>query len=141
MTRVLLVLVIVTVLGCGGTVAGWSRYGQPVDKGVIQTFPGAAHCDSQGATFLVVGWPLGTRERNIFDARWYVRNPPSFLQQDLLASFADDVKPARDAAFTGYSADGFDLWLAPSDQDSQAYVKVQGHFERWPRARHALVCA
>jgi hypothetical protein len=94
----------------------------------------------QDTTLLVVGWPLGHAEPNMSAARWYARNPTPFVQQYLLTEFAASVTPPSDARYTNYHNSTFELWLASSDQDTAAYIKTEGHFERWPRATEALEC-
>jgi hypothetical protein len=94
----------------------------------------------QDSTFLVIGWPLGHAELNMSAARWYVRNLPEFLKPMLLTDFGSEVTPVKDARYTGYHNSTFELWLAPSDQDTTVYIKTEGHFERWPRAKQALMC-
>ncbi len=136
-----LTVAILICVACEPSQGQWSRSGWPVDKRIIQTFMGPAHCGLQDSTFLVVAWPLGSAAAGSLEPRWYVRNPSSSLQHELLGVYATDVRPPRDAAFTGYSAKGLELWLAPSDQDSEAYLKVDRGFEKWPRTRHPLMCA
>ncbi len=58
----------------------------------------------------------------------------------LLAEFAVDVTPPQDAQYTGYHNTTFQLWLAPSDEDLEVYMKMAGSFERWPKAKQALYC-
>lgn len=94
----------------------------------------------QDTTLLVVGWPLGHAEPNMSAARWYVRNPTAIVQQELMTEFDARVMPPTDARYTSYHNSTFELWLASSDQDTAAYIKTEGHFERWPRARQALEC-
>ena len=118
----------------------WTKDSQPVGSDVILTFPGPAHCFSTSTIFLVLGWPLGT-STSISSGRWYVRNPDDWLGPQLLSTFAVAVRPPPDAKSTGYHNQTFELWFAPSDQDIAAYVKVGTDFERWPRAKQALLCA
>ena len=125
---------------CQGDTSGWMAGSQPVDKSIVTTFAGAQHCEMQDATFLVMGWPLGHVELNVSAARWYVRNPPAFVQEELLTDFSASVTPPNDALYTRYHNPTFELWFASSDQDTAAYLKTQGRFERWPRAKQALMC-
>lgn len=119
----------------------WRHGSVPVDDTVIQTIPGASHCDEQSSTFLVMGWPLGTSIQHDPDGRWYVRDPTAFLRANYLTSeFKTDVTPPVDATYTQYRNDTFELWLAPSDQDAVIYMKVGRKFERWPRATQPLYC-
>jgi len=126
---------------CQSDPTAWQAGSQAVGESVVRTFTGPQHCGIQDSTFLVMGWPLGHPEYNMFVERWYVRNPPEFLKRDLLAEFAAKVTPPKDASYTGYHNSTFELWLAPSDEDTAAYIKTEGHFERWPRSKESLMCA
>jgi hypothetical protein len=127
-------------VACASDQSAWQVGSRAVDRQVVSTFAGPNHCQQQDSIFLVIGWPLGTEENNIDAARWYVRNPPAFMQQDLLTDFSSSVTPPKDARYTDYHNPTFELWLAPSDQDVAAYIKTEGHFERWPRAKHSFMC-
>jgi len=117
----------------------------PVDEHVIKSYVVASndgHCgDSLNGTYLVMGWPLGQRTHDVSDERWYVGNPSDQVQKHfLLADFAADVTPPKDARYTSFHNSTFELWLAPSDQEVVAYIKTGGHFERWPRAKFVVGC-
>jgi hypothetical protein len=119
----------------------WVKDSHPVSSRVIETFPGPPHCFSQGTVLLTLGWPLGTPAASLEAARWYVRNPDGWPGPDqLMSTFDPSITPPLDARSTGYQNGTFELWLAPSDEDVAAYVKVSGQFERWPRAKQALMC-
>lgn len=118
----------------------WMLGSHSASEDVIRTFAGHQHCEMQNSTFLVIGWPLGHVEPNMDAARWYVRNPPEFLKPELLADYGSSVTPPINAQYTGYHNSSYELWLASSDQDSVAYIKRDGHFERWPRAKQSLIC-
>ena len=121
--------------------AGWLHGNQPVSSHVIDSAPGAAHCGDQESIFLILGWPLGTAWSDPTKSRWYVRNPSSFLIDHYVAdTFSADATAPPDARFTGYRNPVMELWLAPSDQDSVAYLHIAGRFERWPRSSQALEC-
>lgn len=120
--------------------SSWLHGSEPADPHVVQTFTGGQHCADQASTYLVIGWPLGHPEPNMFSARWYVRNPTDFVKQLLLGEFAVGVTPPQDARFSGYHNATFQLWLGPSDQDVEVYMKTMSGFERWPRAKQALLC-
>ena len=117
----------------------WVKDSNSVGRDVIQTFPGPTHCFSASTTFLVLGWPLG-QSTSIWSARWYVRHPDDWLGPQLLSTFAVAVAPPTDATYTGYHSQTFELWFAQSDEDMAAYVRVGAEFERWPRAKQALMC-
>jgi hypothetical protein len=118
----------------------WVKNSHPVSSEVIQDFFGAEHCGAQNSNFLLLGWPLGHPAASVQVARWYVRNPQAFLGPELMSTFATGITLPRDARPTGYQNSTFELWLAASGQDVAAYVKFGGNFERWPRARQALLC-
>jgi len=143
-------LVVVSLVSCtsgnsppdGGPINAnvWVKDSHPVSTDVINSFAGAKHCDDQDSTFLVLGWPLGTAQPDFQGSRWYVRNPNQFARQFLMSEFAVGVTPPQDAQSTGYTNHTFELWLAPSDEEVAAYIKVGGQFERWPRSKQALMC-
>ena len=118
----------------------WMLDSHTAGEDVIQTLAGPQHCAMQDSTFLVIGWPLGRAEPNIAVARWYVRNPAEFLKPELLTDYGSSVMPPKDAGYTGFHNPTYELWLASSDQDMAAYMKTEGHFERWPRAKQSLMC-
>src|SRR5258708_3904926 len=128
-------------IACSSGQSTWQVGSEAVDSHVVSTLPSAEHYQLQDSIFRVWGWPLGTAERNIDTARWYVRNPTAMITPDLLATFASNVTPPKDARYTNYHNSTFELWLAPSDQDVSAYIKTEGRFERWPRAAHGFICS
>jgi hypothetical protein len=124
---------------------GWLKGSIPLDERVIQTIAGtdSPHCGRRADVFLVMGWPLGQRvTAGSPEERWYVRNPTNELKllNVLLADYVSVVTPPADASYTNYHNSIFELWVAPSDQDTAAYIKTGGHFERWPRSKYPLWC-
>src|SRR5258708_39230700 len=85
-----------------------------VDSHVVSPLQGAEHCQLKDWIFLVMGWPLGTAERNIDTARWYVRNPTAMITPDLLATFASNGTPPNAPRYTNYHNSTFERWLGPS---------------------------
>jgi hypothetical protein len=125
---------------CQSVQSDWQVGSKPVSEHVLSTFAGAQHCQMQGSVFLVMGWPLGHQEPDPVAARWYVRNPPSLIKEDLLGEFDSNVTPPNEARYTNYHNSTYELWLATSDQDVAAYLKRGKTFERWPRVKHSVEC-
>jgi hypothetical protein len=108
---------------------------------VIVAAAGPEHCQWQSATFLTIGWPLGTPARDAGSARQYIRDPLGVVPAHLLAPFEKKIDVPRDARPTGYRYQNIQLYLAPSDQDSAAYLVGPGSVERWPRSDPMTVCS
>ena len=140
-----MVLAVLSLVGAcdhgGGSPTGWELSGQDVDLDVIHSYQGEEHCDWQDVTFLQVAWPLGTSGAQ-GKARMYVRDPERVLAEQSLAEFQSDARLPEDAEFTGYSSEVGELWLAPGDQDTVAYVVTKDgeHVEAWPRTRSLMGC-
>jgi len=111
----------------------WSREGRAVSGFELTTFSGPDHCGWQSATFLIMGWPVGTVSRTIADARQYIRDPRGAVKTslrdrlDLRATLPADARP------TGYRHGSIELYLSPSNQNDGIYVVGPGGAERWPR--------
>lgn len=118
----------------------WERNGQQVSTEELGTSAGSSHCNSQSATILTVGWPLGTVSSNADQARFYVRDPNGVMggtYQRLLVKHA--TLPA-DAEPTGYRIGSIALYMSLSDQDQAAYLVAPSGAERWPRADPLPLC-
>lgn len=114
----------------------WTRDGRPVRPGELATFAGPDHCGWQSATFLLIGWPLGTAAATASEARLYIRDPQGAMSgavnyRDLLDLSA---RVPSDARSTGYRFGHLELFLSPSDQDEAIYVVARGSAERWARS-------
>ena len=116
--------------------------GEDVPPSVLSASDGPGHCGWNLATFLHVGWPLGTPARNVGESRTYVRDPEGVLslRPEIASGFSADVRLPADAVATGYRSGGLELWLSASESDWWAYVKSPVGTERWPRAEGVL-CA
>jgi hypothetical protein len=121
----------------------WTKDGKSVSRSVIVAAAGPAHCHSQSATFLTIGWPLGTDAQTGAQDRQFVRDPQHVVpvsafkgSLDLRATLPSDARP------TGYRyGDTLQLYLAASDQDSAVYLVAPGGAERWPRTDPMTLCS
>lgn len=120
----------------------WTRHGRHAVRGFeLTTAAGPGHCELQSATFLTIGWPLGTVSRTSAEARQFIRDPrgvvrPGNLQHelDLHATLPSDARPS------GYRYADLEIYFSPSDQDSAVYVVGQAGAERWPRSDPMTLC-
>ena len=53
----------------------WQRNGHEVPPSEVVAAAGPEHCGWQSATFLTIGWPLGTQPETAEHARQYIRDP------------------------------------------------------------------
>ena len=120
----------------------WTRYGHQVPYSVVDAAAGPSHCGWESATFLTVGWPLGTSAQHASHARQYIRDATKVVPRSHLRSkFAVDVRLPTDARNTGYRDGNVQLYLAPSDEDRAIYVVAAGRIERWPRSDPMTTCS
>jgi len=117
----------------------WTHNGKEVPASEIVAAAGPAHCGWQSATFLTLGWPLGTRPQTATGARQFIRDPANVLPQslplDLHSTLPADARP------TGYANGPVDLYLSPSDQDRSIYMVLGSTVERWPRSDPMTLCS
>lgn len=131
--------------GCQGgsdPLAGdWQRDGRPATRVQIEAYQGDDHCGWAEVTFLQVLWPP-TRNPLRTEDRQFVRDPGGRLGVPALRTgYQHAGKLPADAAATGFVNDGIELWFAPSDQDTRAYlVAADGRVEVWPRATEPFGC-
>jgi len=118
----------------------WLRDGHEVSDFELVTFSGPDHCGWQSATFLIVGWPIGTVSRTIADARQYIRDPRGAVRTSLRDRLVLGAALPADARPTGYRHGSIELYLSPSDQDDGIYVMGPGGAERWPRDDPPSAC-
>ena len=91
---------------------------------------------------LNIGWPLGTRSTSATQDRQYVRDPSHILPTSgLIGSWAKNPTLPADASDTGYRYGALKLYLAPSDEDSYAYLVAPADSERWPRSDPMTLCS
>jgi hypothetical protein len=120
----------------------WTKDGRAVDAAELEASAGPSHCGWESATFLNIGWPLGTRSTSAAQDRLYIRDPSRTLQTPYLrGSWAKNPALPADARDTGYRYGALKLYLALSDQDSYAYLVAPGDRERWPRSEPQTLCA
>ncbi len=118
--------------------AAWRRNGQWVPGEEISAAAGPQHCGWQSATFLELGWPLGSRPTTAAGIRQYVRDPDRLLPD--LPPLQVQASLPTDAVATGYFAGPVQLYFSPRDQDRAAYLVLGSSVERWPRSDHMAVC-
>ncbi len=118
----------------------WTRDGVEVPPSEIVAAAGPEHCRWQSATFLTMGWPLGTRPLTAAGARQYIRDPRHVLPSRLPALELEATLPT-DASPTGYAYGPVRLYLAPSDQEEAVYLVLGHNVERWPRSDPMTLCS
>jgi hypothetical protein len=93
-----------------------------------QSFRGAAHCDWQDITFLLLG------------ARTYLRDVHGALADFLRTTYRAGATLPRTATDTGLHRDGRELWV---DADAAYLVRLErpSDVERWPGASKPIGCA
>ena len=119
----------------------WTRNGQPVSPQELDVSAGGRHCDWESATFLTLGWPLGTNWPDSSQARQYVRDPHGVVK----SAYVSEKPVLRamlpvDALPTGYQHGLVQLFLSPSDDDLAIYVVGPDATERWPRSNPMTGC-
>jgi hypothetical protein len=126
--------------------------GNELSFSVAGSRSGIAHCGWQSATFLLLGWPLGTHSSGFHDGRQYVRDPdgvvPDYLADDHVAypvaatetdttepppGFAVGVELPADAVDTGYHTETMRLFISAADAEQAVYMETEDGFERWQR--------
>jgi hypothetical protein len=119
----------------------WSNEGRAVSSEELMAAAGPAHCSWGSITMMYIGWPLGTRSTNAAEARQYIRDPGHTLQPQVLkGTWARDPSMPADASDTGYRYGAVRLFLAPSDDDTYAYLVAPADSERWPRSDPMTLC-
>ena len=138
-----LALALLLVLGaCGADPARyrWQLDGEQVDQERMYAHQGEEHCDWEDVTFLRLDWPLDDPAPD--QRRLYVWDPKDVLGDRTLAGSTDDADLPDDAESTGYSSELGELWLAPSDQDTVAYLVSEDgdEVEAWARTDRIIGC-
>jgi hypothetical protein len=118
----------------------WSRNGHEASHEEIASTAGPAHCQWQTATFLNLGWPLGSRSVNAPDAKLFVRDPNGVVSSTYQQQWLKQATLPKDAYATGYRFDSIELYLSDSDPDG-AYLVAPKGTERWPLAIGFGACA
>jgi hypothetical protein len=120
----------------------WTKDGRTVGWAELESSAGPAHCGWDSLTLMGVGWPLGTVSTTSAQERQYVRDPGGTLKTpNLLGTWARNPTLPADARDTGYRYGALKLYLAPSDQDTYAYLVAPADSERWPRSEPQTLCS
>jgi hypothetical protein len=118
--------------------------GSPSSEGtVLFVFRGSKQCQWGSATFMHVGWPLGTAANSLGDWRQYVRDPEGLFDDGALrVGFLSNTALPDDAADTGYHRGSWQLWVSPSQADDAVFVvnETTGAVERWGRSSERIIC-
>ena len=84
-----------------------------MDTQVLEAAAGPSHCGWDSATFLNIGWPLGTSATTAAQSRLYIRDPNGILVgQSLTGALARNPSLPADARDTGYRYGALKLYLA-----------------------------
>lgn len=119
----------------------WSRDGRAVAPEELGTIAGPEHCGWSAATFLSIGWPVGTRSVSSAEARQYIRDPRGVVRPSLRDRFGPNVPLPSDARPTGYRLGALEIYVSPTDQDEAVYVVGPAGAERWPRSDPMTLCS
>ncbi len=119
----------------------WTRDGHQVKPEEMGTSAGPAHCGWQSATFLGIGWPVGTLSASAAQLRQYIRDPRGSVRADLRDRLGLGVVLPTDARTTGYRYGRIEVFLSPTDQDQAIYLVGPSAVERWPRADPMALCS
>jgi hypothetical protein len=118
----------------------WTRDGKAVSWRELSSRAGLAHCDWESATFLSIGWPVGTVSDTAAQTRQYIRDPRGAVRAALRDRLRLRAELPADAGATGYRYGPLEVYLSPSDQDEAIYVVGGGRVERWPRSEPMALC-
>lgn len=119
----------------------WTRDGRAVKPEELGTIAGPVHCGWESATFLSIGWPVGTLSTSSAQARQYIRDPRGVLRGSLHDRLDLSARPPSDARPTGYVYGGIAVYLSPTDQDEAVYLVGPSGAERWPRSDPMTLCS
>ena len=118
----------------------WTRDGHPVKPEELGTSAGPAHCGWESATFLTIGWPVGTLSTSAARSRQYIRDPRGVVRPALRDRLDLDATLPSDAHPTGYVYGSIQIYVSASDEDSAIYVVGPTGTERWPRSEPMSLC-
>lgn len=110
----------------------------------IAVSAGAEHCGWESATFMHLGWPVGTVATSFDDERQYVRDPRGLFDDGALhVGYLGDATLPEDATDTGIHRGRWHLWVSPSEADDAVFIvnDESGIVERWGRATPLILCA
>jgi len=118
----------------------WTREGRSVTPEELGTIAGPGHCGWQSATFLHIGWPVGTHSTTSAQIRQYIRDPHGVVGATLRDRLELRAKLPTDARATGYTYGSIQIFVSASDQDEAIYVVGPTATERWPRSDPFTLC-
>jgi hypothetical protein len=118
----------------------WTRDGHPVKPEELGTSAGPAHCGWQSATFLSIGWPVGTLSTSSAQVRQYIRDPRGVVGTALHDRLDLNAALPADASPTGYTYNSIQVLLSPTDQHVAIYLVGPSGIERWPRSDPMTLC-
>lgn len=116
-----------------------SAGGEAVPASAIYTGAGERHCDQQSATFLGLGRASEIEGIDSDHYAEYVRDPEGLFTAEVIGSYLSTVDQPVGASDTGFTNGKATLWIDPADT-SAIFMKVDDHFERWPRFNVAMGC-
>jgi hypothetical protein len=108
----------------------------------IAVVEGPDHCGWTSASFLHLGWPVGTVATVADQERQYLRDPQGLFADQLASPFDPDAELPNDAVDTGYHRGPIELWISPSDEDEAVYLLNLDTdvVERWTRSTVRIGC-
>lgn len=112
--------------------------GSPNAEGTSE-FDGWEHCGWQDARFLMVpavhvpGRESLTPDRQDYPWLTFVSDPKHVLRANVVGALNLDASLPEDAVRSPYTQKDRELWFAPSESASGAYLVDGSKVERWPR--------
>jgi hypothetical protein len=97
-------------------------------------------CFDPNIALLTTGWPVGRRIGNEFDSRQYIRDPNNAHRDSTAVAFESNATLPEDAVFTGYRYLDLELFVSPSTETSQIYLRRGKVVELWPRVNPFIGC-
>jgi hypothetical protein len=120
----------------------WTKAGRSIASEELEASAGPTHCSWDSATFLNVGWPLGTLAVDAGQGRQFIRDPRrTILGATLVGTWQHNPVLPPDATDTGYRYGSIKLYFAYTDHDYYAYLVAPADSERWPRSDPETLCA
>jgi hypothetical protein len=123
--------------------------GEPLPTGrpfVMDVSRGPTHCGWEDHLFLILSWPLGTLVRGPFmssrHTHMFVRTSgaSSELDSSLATTFDPDAELPLAARDTGFTREGWHLWVDDSRIDRAVWLVNGDTVERWPAATEMFAC-
>ena len=123
--------------------------GEPLPTGqpfVMDLYRGPTHCDWDDHLFLILSWPLGTLVPGPFmssrHTRMFVRTAGTSTELDasLATTFEPDAELPSAANDTGFTREGWHLWVDDGRIDRAVWLVNGDIVERWPAATEMFGC-